>query len=179
MTVVPGDFERKLGIGIQTGHVIDALRRGAEIFEPHGLVMVLEALSDTPDLFLRHPDQTYMICEAVNNHPTASRITMATWTPGEVERSAIACTGSPIAWVSSVLPTGGAANWNVDRWNLGVNALLNRPAFVEEAHSVGQFIYAWTVNDPATMLEAAAVGIDSIITDYPARCVETLGLARK
>ncbi len=34
-TVVPGFYERNLPIGIQTGNVIDALRMGAEIFEPH------------------------------------------------------------------------------------------------------------------------------------------------
>lgn len=67
MTVVPGFYERNLPLGIQTANVIDALRRGAEIFEPHGLVMVLEPLSDTPDLFLRNSDQTYMICKAVNS----------------------------------------------------------------------------------------------------------------
>ncbi len=67
MTVVPGDFERNLPIGIQTANVIETLRRGAEIFEPHGLVMVLEPLSDTPNLFLRNSDQTYMICKAVNS----------------------------------------------------------------------------------------------------------------
>ena len=67
MTVVPGNFDRHLPMGIQTANVIDALRRGAEIFEPHGLTMVLEALSDTPDLFLRHTDQSYMICKAVNS----------------------------------------------------------------------------------------------------------------
>lgn len=67
MTVVPGNYERKLPMGLQTAHVIDSLRRGAEIFEPHGLTMVLEPLSDTPDLFLRHSDQTYMICKAVNS----------------------------------------------------------------------------------------------------------------
>jgi len=66
-TVVPGDFERNLPVGIQTGHVIDALRRGAEILEPSGLVMVLEPLSDTPNLFLRTSDQTYEICRAVNS----------------------------------------------------------------------------------------------------------------
>src|SRR5882762_470097 len=66
-TVVPGDFERQLPMGIQTGNVIEALRRGAEILEPHGIVMVLEPLSDTPDLFLRHSDQTYAICKAVNS----------------------------------------------------------------------------------------------------------------
>lgn len=67
MTVVPGFYERNLPIGIQTANVIEALRRGAEIFEPHGLVMVLEPLSDTPDLYLRYSDQTYMICKAVNS----------------------------------------------------------------------------------------------------------------
>jgi hydroxypyruvate isomerase len=67
MTVVPGFFQRSLPLGIQTSHVIETLRRGAEIFEPHGLIMVLEPLSDTPDLFLRHSDQTYMICKAVNS----------------------------------------------------------------------------------------------------------------
>jgi len=67
MTVVPGYFERNLPIGIQTGHVIDALKKGAEILEPHGLTMVLEPLSDNPDLFLRFSDQTYMICRAVGS----------------------------------------------------------------------------------------------------------------
>lgn len=67
MTVVPGYFERNLPIGVQTGNVIEALKRGAEIFEPHGLTMVLEPLSDNPDLFLRHADQTYMICKAVGS----------------------------------------------------------------------------------------------------------------
>ncbi|HEX7757338.1 MAG TPA: TIM barrel protein [Niabella sp.] len=66
-TVVPGDFQRDLPIGIQTANVVEALRRGAEIFEPHGLVMVLEPLSDTPDLFLRTSTQTYEICKAVNS----------------------------------------------------------------------------------------------------------------
>jgi hydroxypyruvate isomerase len=66
-TVVPGDFDRHLPIGIQTANVIDALRKGAEILEPHGIVMVLEPLSDTPDLFLRYSDQTFAICRAVNS----------------------------------------------------------------------------------------------------------------
>ena len=67
MTVVPGSYHRKLPIGIQDANVIEALRRGAEILEPHGLVMVLEPLSDHPDLYLQRSDQTYMICKAVNS----------------------------------------------------------------------------------------------------------------
>jgi hydroxypyruvate isomerase len=66
-TVVPGDFTRHLSMGLQTTNVIEALRRGAEILEPSGLIMVLEPLSDTPDLFLRFSDQTYEICKAVKS----------------------------------------------------------------------------------------------------------------
>lgn len=67
MTVVPGYYERNIPIGIQTSNVINALRRGAEVLEPHNVVMVLEPLSDNPDLFLRYSDQTFEICKAVNS----------------------------------------------------------------------------------------------------------------
>lgn len=67
LTVVPGNYDRRLSHEIQTANVITALRKGAEILEPHGLIMVLEALSDNNDLFLRGTDQTYMICKAVNS----------------------------------------------------------------------------------------------------------------
>ena len=66
-TVVPGNFDRTLPIGIQTGHVIDILKQGADILAPANLTMVLEPLSDNPDLFLRTSDQTYMICRAVGS----------------------------------------------------------------------------------------------------------------
>jgi hydroxypyruvate isomerase len=67
MTVVPGYFDRQIPIGIQTANVVEVLRRGAEIFEPHGLVMVLEPLSDNPDLFMRTAPQTYELCKAVRS----------------------------------------------------------------------------------------------------------------
>ncbi|MEX2640153.1 MAG: TIM barrel protein, partial [Balneolales bacterium] len=60
-------FDRSLPLGIQTSNVIEALKQAAEIFEPHGLVMVLEPLSDTPELFLQHTDQAYLVCKAVNS----------------------------------------------------------------------------------------------------------------
>lgn len=67
VTVVPGDYARQLPLGVQTANVVEALKRGAEIFEPHGITMVLEPLSDTPDLFLRYTDQAYEICKAVDS----------------------------------------------------------------------------------------------------------------
>lgn len=67
ITVVPGNYDRTLPMGYQAVNVIETLRQGAAVFEPHNLIMVLEALSDTPDLFLRHSDQTVEICKAVNS----------------------------------------------------------------------------------------------------------------
>lgn len=66
-TVVPGNYERSLSYDIQLANVITALKKAARILETGRLVMVLEPLSDNPDLFLRHSDQTYMICKAVGS----------------------------------------------------------------------------------------------------------------
>lgn len=67
ITVVPGNYERSLDINMQTVNVIEALKIGAGILEPHGITMVLEPLSDNPDLFLRYAKQTFMICKAVGS----------------------------------------------------------------------------------------------------------------
>lgn len=67
LTVVPGFYERHLPYGNQFANVVDAMRAGAEIFEPHGLIMVLETLSDTPELFLQQTHETYAVCKAVKS----------------------------------------------------------------------------------------------------------------
>ena len=67
LTVVPGFYERKLPYGLQMANVVNSMRAGAEIFEPQGLIMVLETLSDTPDLFLQQTHETYNVCKAVNS----------------------------------------------------------------------------------------------------------------
>jgi hydroxypyruvate isomerase len=69
-TVVPGAFDPGLEWDYQTANTIDNLKRGAEIFEPHGLVMVLEPLNpfrDHPGLFLTKVPQAFMICRAVGS----------------------------------------------------------------------------------------------------------------
>lgn len=67
LTVVPGNYDRSQSIEYQTANVVKALRLAADVLEPHGLVMVLEPLSDNADLFLRYSDQTFLICKAVNS----------------------------------------------------------------------------------------------------------------
>ena len=69
-TVVPGKYDPGLEWDYQTANVIDNLRRAAEICEPSGLVMVIEALNpwrDHPGLFLTKIPQAYMICRAVGS----------------------------------------------------------------------------------------------------------------
>ena len=69
MTVVPGTIDRRRDMDYQTANIIDVLRRGAEVFEPHGLVMVLEPLNffNHPNLFLTKMSQAYAICRAVDS----------------------------------------------------------------------------------------------------------------
>lgn len=69
MTVVPGFVDMRQHKDYQRANVIEALKRGAEIFEPHGLVMVLEPLNfyNHPGLFLKTVPQAYEICKAVNS----------------------------------------------------------------------------------------------------------------
>ncbi len=69
MTVVPGHVDPRLDMGYQTANVVEALRRGVELLEPHGLVMVLEPLNfrDHPGLFLTTMSQAFEICRAVNS----------------------------------------------------------------------------------------------------------------
>jgi len=69
MTVVPGHLDLRLNKDYQTAHVVESLKRAAEVLEPHGLIMVLEPLNfrNHPGLFLTDISQAYMICKAVNS----------------------------------------------------------------------------------------------------------------
>lgn len=66
VTVSTDCYDRSLPIEMQTANAIDALRYAADIFEPSGVTMVIETLSDHHELFLRTSAQAYMICRAVN-----------------------------------------------------------------------------------------------------------------
>ncbi len=69
-TVVPACFSTDLEWDYQTANVIENLKWCAEICEPSGLVMVLEALNpwrDHPGLFLTKIPQAYQICKAVDS----------------------------------------------------------------------------------------------------------------
>lgn len=70
MTVVPGGVEQRLEEDYMMANVVENLKVMAEVFEPHGLVMVLEPLNwwaNHPGLYLRKIPQAYMVCRAVDS----------------------------------------------------------------------------------------------------------------
>jgi len=69
VTVVPGFEDLRLDIQFQTAHVVESLKRAAEILEPHGIIMVLEPLNfmNHPGLFLKESPQAYQICKSVDS----------------------------------------------------------------------------------------------------------------
>jgi len=70
ITVVPGAYDRGTEWDYQTANCIDLLKKCSEVYEPHGLVMVLEPLNwwaNHPGLFLHKIPQAYLICKAVDS----------------------------------------------------------------------------------------------------------------
>ncbi len=70
MTVVPGFLYRRIPLAIQTGRIVDTMRRAAELVAPHGLVMVMEPLNtlvDHPGVFLQTVPQGFAIARGVDS----------------------------------------------------------------------------------------------------------------
>ncbi len=69
MTVVPGHVDLRQNMGFQTAHVMESLKRAAEILEPHDLVIVLEPLNfyNHPGMFLTEVPQAYALCKGVDS----------------------------------------------------------------------------------------------------------------
>lgn len=70
MTVVPGFLDARLPVAIQTGRIVDTMRRAADIVSPHGLVMVMEPLNtlvDHPGVFLQTVPQGFAVAKGVDN----------------------------------------------------------------------------------------------------------------
>ena len=70
MTIVLGDRDPRVELDFQHSRAIEMLKRGAEVFEPHGLVMVMEPLNpwrDHPGMLLAKTSQAHMLCKAVGS----------------------------------------------------------------------------------------------------------------
>jgi len=69
-TVVPGRVQQKLEEEYMMATVVENLKVMADVYEPAGMVMVLESLNwwtNHPGMYLRRIPQAYMICKAVGS----------------------------------------------------------------------------------------------------------------
>jgi hydroxypyruvate isomerase len=69
-TVVPGPYDKGMEWNYQTANVIENLKYCKEVFEPQGLIIVIESLNvlkNHPGMFLTKIPQAYQICRAVNS----------------------------------------------------------------------------------------------------------------
>jgi glycerophosphoryl diester phosphodiesterase len=57
---------------------------------------------------------------------------------------------------------------------LAVNTHQVSTGLVARADAAGKDVYAWTVNDPATMSRMISLGVDGLITDFPAQAREVV-----
>ena len=67
---VLGVYDPKLPWDFQMANAIELLKRIAEIYEPHGLVMVMESMNhkiDHPNMFLHNIPQAYAMAKAVGS----------------------------------------------------------------------------------------------------------------
>lgn len=55
------------------------------------------------------------------------------------------------------------------------HSLLTK-ALIDAAHQQGLIVSTWTVNDPQRMQDLAAMGLDSLITDYPSLALKTINI---
>lgn len=70
MTVVTGFMDRKVPEAIQTGRIIDCLRKAGDIVAPHGLTLVMEPLNtraDHPGVFMQSIAQGYAVARGANS----------------------------------------------------------------------------------------------------------------
>jgi glycerophosphoryl diester phosphodiesterase len=80
---------------------------------------------------------------------------------------------------SLVLGAISKSYWHLRRWKaLPVSYVvphfsLLTQKLVDELHAAGKTVVTWTVNDPRKMLQAAAMGVDGIISDDTKLLAET------
>lgn len=70
MTVVTGFMDRKVPLNIQTGRIIDCMRRAGDIVAPHGLTLVMEPLNtrtNHPGVYMQSIGDGYAVARGANS----------------------------------------------------------------------------------------------------------------
>ena len=87
-----------------------------------------------------------------------------------------ACTGEVVAFVRAALegssPPPGPMALQIPEAFAG--RPLVTPDLIRAAHSHDVYVHVWTINEPASMRRLLDLGVDGIVTDFPARLARVI-----
>jgi glycerophosphoryl diester phosphodiesterase len=76
-----------------------------------------------------------------------------------------------VLWATGVSP-GGAVAAQVPVRHGRATVVTER--FVRRAHRRGLAVHVWTIDEPAEMRALLALGVDGIVSDFPARLTQVI-----
>ena len=114
-----------------------------------------------------------VVLEAVRRFPPQRGYFISSFLPSVVRRLHVLDSSLPLGAISK-------SYWHLRRWKMlpvsyvvPHHGLLTQK-LVDELHNAGKTVITWTVNDPRKMLQAAAMGVDGIISDDTKLLLKTL-----
>ena len=76
---------------------------------------------------------------------------------------------SDLSFISSTPPLDFQRFTELNCKSFNINHALQTAVWVQLAQTAGFEVFAWTVNDEATIARMVEIGVDAIVTDFPAR----------
>lgn len=158
------ETSRRIEIAEATGAQLAHLPRLPDVLTRFGQNAFL-------DIELKVPGLAPRVMDALREHPPQRGYVVSSFLPEVL---------SEVRTASNAIPLGIIFDRHLRLWqNLPVQYVIPHKSlvtreFVREARDGGKKIFAWTVNDPATMLQFAEWGIDGIISDKTDLLVATL-----
>jgi len=142
-----------------------------------GLRINLEVKQDEPDILeavlrdIRAAEASHRVLLAAESDAIMDRIHAR-----DAETAIGSCVGDALAFyaaldadaIGSFRPRGQALQIPT---SFGDRDLVT-PQSIAAAHEVGLFMHVWTINDPAEMRRLLDLGVDGVMSDYPARLLE-------
>lgn len=109
---------------------------------------------------------------------TESPITVMSFAPVAIRRIRLLAPTLPtVLLMTRVSPTrrDGSLPAGVGIAGPGIRLVRERPGYVARAHSRGNSVYVWTVDEPDDIDLALSLNVDAVITNRPSDVLERLG----
>lgn len=143
--------------------------------ERFNLELKVPAALDATIELIQKFDRADLTLLAAEHDPTMEAIREQTRSRG-LAPAIGASVGEVVGFVRSALegrpPPAGVMALQIPT-EFGGNPLIT-PPLISHAHAHGVLVHAWTINEPAEISRLIEMGVDGIVTDFPARMVRLL-----